>query len=440
MPRLHPIKILGTHSVAESRIIINENFEWLSEGLVQVTEYIDQSNEGIIRDLIDNGILATIAVTGQLSDAKGTILDISGYNEYVIQPINNRINTVTNYINTQIGIVDSKIDEEINNRIEGDRILQEQIDNLSAGNASYVNIFNNGNKDTLVLTNDLGGVIGTDEQYTLKISDILYDEISYSELVQRINDKTLVVGKRYRLIDYTPTSTQSNTEVVEREDGYFDIILTAISNSEFNDNVMLAQHDGSSYFANTNLNKFEAKYSVSNYLWCDEENGTGVIYYMKDDFGNEAYFDFKNIKITFDDDLESEEPIYEYLFGDESTDQSLYGRVYSNTVEPYYNEQNVQEINRLHFIVTDDSYCYDNIVRQNSNNYVFGLGATNYYVQCGCGNIPEGNSYYFVSEDICDYHNDNSVEKRIYLTETGDKLTYLSPVYLSQSIKSIEVV
>ena len=47
------------------------------------------------------------------------------------------------------------------------------------------------------------------------------------------------------------------------------------------------------------LNAWEIKYSLDNdvlkYSWADETNGKGVIYYMKDEYNNEAPYDFKNI-------------------------------------------------------------------------------------------------------------------------------------------------
>ena len=48
-----------------------------------------------------------------------------------------------------------------------------------------------------------------------------------------------------------------------------------------------------------NLNAWELKYCLDNdkelFAWADT-NGKGVIYYMKDEFGNEAPYDFKNVK------------------------------------------------------------------------------------------------------------------------------------------------
>ena len=49
----------------------------------------------------------------------------------------------------------------------------------------------------------------------------------------------------------------------------------------------------------SNLGAWTLKYSLDNdtdrFAWADTENGKGVIYYMRDEFGNEAPYDFKNI-------------------------------------------------------------------------------------------------------------------------------------------------
>ena len=50
---------------------------------------------------------------------------------------------------------------------------------------------------------------------------------------------------------------------------------------------------------NANIPAWELKYSLDNdttkYAWADEINGKGVIYWLKDEYGNECPYDFKNI-------------------------------------------------------------------------------------------------------------------------------------------------
>lgn len=61
-------------------------------------------------------------------------------------------------------------------------------------------------------------------------------------------------------------------------------------------NIAVLDYD---YFDNRDLSAWEIKYCLDNdtnrFAWADEENGKGVIYYMKDEYGNECSYDFKNI-------------------------------------------------------------------------------------------------------------------------------------------------
>lgn len=62
-------------------------------------------------------------------------------------------------------------------------------------------------------------------------------------------------------------------------------------------------HEGDTYYSaedcKANLSAWELKYSIDNddtkYYWADTENGKGVIYWLKDDWGNECPYDFKQI-------------------------------------------------------------------------------------------------------------------------------------------------
>ena len=59
----------------------------------------------------------------------------------------------------------------------------------------------------------------------------------------------------------------------------------------------MSHHD--SYFINEKVDSWEIKYCLDNdsnrFGWA-KNGGTGVIYYLKDEFNNEAWYDFKNIK------------------------------------------------------------------------------------------------------------------------------------------------
>lgn len=104
------------------------------------------------------------------------------------------------------------------------------------------------------------------------------------------------------------------------------------------------------YRDDVDYSKWVIKYDINNdtnlYQWADDTkdtsgrpNGNGVIYYMKDEYGNEAYFDFKNIKIphiqygiyeTYDELYLKVE--YYYLFSRVNNDHQVLELTYHNPI------------------------------------------------------------------------------------------------------------
>ena len=154
-------------------------------------------------------------------------------------------------------------------------------------------------------------------------------ETTYKQLRYLKDISSLIPGALYRITDYVTTTVQNETRSAGHQ---FDVIVTAISENEFNENAKVCKHEGDTYFQNCDLNAWEIKYSIYNdvdrFAWADyypkntgstttstvsptntettsttlppgyviNEEGKGVIYYMKDEFNNEAWYDFKNIQ------------------------------------------------------------------------------------------------------------------------------------------------
>lgn len=120
--------------------------------------------------------------------------------------------------------------------------------------------------------------------------------ITYSELKALRDSGSLVAGMFYRITDYVCTTAQDNTRAMANQ---FDIIVQAISSSALSEEASADHHEGDTYFADSNLGAWELRYCLDNdtsrFAWADEENGKGVVYYMKDEHGNECPYDFKNI-------------------------------------------------------------------------------------------------------------------------------------------------
>jgi hypothetical protein len=121
--------------------------------------------------------------------------------------------------------------------------------------------------------------------------------ITYAELVALRDEGNLVAGTQYRITDYVTTTTQYETQSAGNQ---FDVIVRADDESTLNENAFAIQHDGDTYFANSNLDAWKLKYCIDNdtnrFLWADSTNGKGVIYEMIDEFDNKCGYDFKNIQ------------------------------------------------------------------------------------------------------------------------------------------------
>lgn len=127
-------------------------------------------------------------------------------------------------------------------------------------------------------------------------------EITHGELVLLRNAGGLVPGRNYRITDFvTITNSAGLTASIPFTSDFnpFDLIVTATSASTLSEDARVILHEGNTYFKNCNLSAWQIKYSLDNdvqrFSWASTESGKGVIYWMRDEFGNEAPYDFKNI-------------------------------------------------------------------------------------------------------------------------------------------------
>ena len=122
---------------------------------------------------------------------------------------------------------------------------------------------------------------------------------TYAALKALRDGGNLVPGTWYRITDYACTTTQQDTQSANHA---FDIIVHADDASHLNENAYAAHHDGDTYFADCKLEAWQLKYSLDNdtdrFAWADTTNGTGVVYWMKDEWENECPYDFKNIQFS----------------------------------------------------------------------------------------------------------------------------------------------
>lgn len=149
-------------------------------------------------------------------------------------------------------------------------------------------------KELSVLKQLEESVVALEEQVKNKLE---YFETTYNELKQLRDNGQLVQGSLYRITDYMTTTVQKESRSAGHQ---FDVIVQALSKNSLSENAHAIRHRGDTYFESCELKSWEIKYCLDNdttrFLWADEENGKGVIYYMKDEYGNECPYDFKNIQ------------------------------------------------------------------------------------------------------------------------------------------------
>lgn len=133
---------------------------------------------------------------------------------------------------------------------------------------------------------------------------------TYSQFASTVENSQLIPGMKYRITDYvTKINGVYDLSLIGQTGMYlpyatsaehqFDLIVTATGTRTYNENVKASLHSGDTYFSNNNLNAWELKWThkndINNYLFADTTNGKGIITFMRDEFGNEAWYDFKNI-------------------------------------------------------------------------------------------------------------------------------------------------
>ena len=231
------------------------------------------------------------------------------------------------------------------------------------------------------VVNNKINVLSSDTEARLdEFADYLYSEqsmhfersVTYENLVKLVKQSKLRWGMLYRLTNYQATvnselvNASTRLQVVDSGQNTnhgFDIILRATSNNTLNENCRFMKSVNSYYFEDCALESWEGKYSLKNdhtrFEWADE-NGFGVIYYMKDNFGNEAHYDFKNIVFGGD-------KLFTFNPSNVIRDGSMTGEAKNNVINPYYDQYNRLNLNNVIF---KSDNAIGNIIFSNTKNLV----------------------------------------------------------------------
>ena len=151
-----------------------------------------------------------------------------------------------------------------------------------------------------VLTANDSGVWGASERQI---------PVTYADLVALRNAGGLTAGATYRVTDYvtkingtydlTAIGASGYVHVAKSAEHPFDLIVYAVDESHLSEIARAALHSGDTHFANASIDAWELRYCLDNdatrFSWADATNGKGVIYWMRDEWENEAGYDFKNV-------------------------------------------------------------------------------------------------------------------------------------------------
>lgn len=129
--------------------------------------------------------------------------------------------------------------------------------------------------------------------------------ILYADLVSLVNNNQLIPGENYRIIDFVSkyTGTSAGGATFTSAEHPFDIVVTALTTNILSENCsVLASANDNGYFSNQGFPTWKIKYTlIPNQLIFGDNypstGGKGFIYWMEDEKGNSAPYDFKNLLI-----------------------------------------------------------------------------------------------------------------------------------------------
>lgn len=279
---------------------------------------------------------------------------------------------------------------------------------------------------------------------------------TYTELKTLIDNKELIPGSKYRITDYVTTTSQPSTKALNRP---FDIIVEALTEDTLSEDAKVCLHDGDTYFSNNDLNAWEIKYCFKNdttrFAWADTTNGKGVIYYLKDEYKNECWYDFKNIQFLRSADFFNVNSFLPHLEGDNY--YYTFSKIYNDKIIDIsiYNESNTYAINNSigvrgqtqrkltdiifinsssitrNNIIGDSSYsctfgneCHDNIIADYCYNNVIGNEFKNNHIKQLFTNNKVTGTFQYNTLGIQCYNNNFS--GYIWFTTFGSQFNYCS--------------
>ena len=338
-------------------------------------------------------------------------------------------------------------------------VTKEELENEKVEHETNINNIHTTIKDNELVTatalTDLSERIDALEGLTNNNTSMVL--CTYSELRSLIDNKELVAGNTYRIIDFVTTTTQDETISLNRK---FDILVTALSDDTLSEDAKVCQNEDDTYFSHNDLSSWVVKYCFDNdtsrFSWADTVNGKGVIYYMKDEYNNEAWYDFKNILFLRTDDFFNtysflphlEGGNYYFTFSNIVNNEIIDGTIYDENITVSIQNKidkingTKYSLNNTIFINDSSGYTRYNAIGVGNNNNTFGskcqantilqhcyknvvgtMFRNNVINQYFCNNIVSGQFEYNTLGIQC-YNNNFS--GHIWFTTFGSQFNYCS--------------
>lgn len=253
-------------------------------------------------------------------------------------------------------------------------------------------------------------------------------EHTWAELKALRDGGELIPGMRYRMTDFVTTTAQSGTKSAGHQ---YDLVVTALSASELDERASAVPHDGDTYFSQARMGEWTLRYCMDNdttrFAWADTTNGKGVVYELRDEWGNECGYDFKNILFTLasgtavgDTTLTADTDLYTFNEGtsganDASSDQA--SRVATNnTIGSWYSgSTGARQLNNI--VMAGTKEMYNNHIAEFCHDMTFGSCCYDNTIRHSCSNLHAGS--YFYSNRIDSYASNITCGKYFCRNVTG---------------------
>lgn len=135
-------------------------------------------------------------------------------------------------------------------------------------------------------------------------------KVTYDELLNLKNNGKLDTDVVYQLTDYVDSDfkTYSVGNILTSGTNYFDLLLTALDDSNLATKAGATMHDGIDYYTEDELSQYELIYYINgdsipsayraSSIFSFTSDNKGYILSLKDQFNNKVNFNFKNVLIN----------------------------------------------------------------------------------------------------------------------------------------------